>query len=145
MQVDRHLSLFWLVTGLLLIGCGEQGPAIYPTRGTVKFADGSLVKSGIVELSSRQHELTATGRIQPDGSFVLGTHTESDGACSGEHAAIVMQMIINDGLTIHTQDHGPAVDPRFFSYDTSNLSVVIEESDENQVQLVVRKKPQATH
>ncbi len=125
---------------LILTGCGESGPEIHRASGQVVFSDGTPVRSGIIELSSLDHALTATGRIQPDGSFVLGTHSESDGACAGQHQAIVMQMIISDGMVRHTQDHGQPVDPRFYAYETSGLQFEIVAMDENHLRVVVERK-----
>jgi len=133
----------WLAVGLICLlqcGCGPSRPSTYPTRGTVRFEDGTPVQTGVVELTSQQYQETATGRIQPDGSFVLGTFSESDGACEGTHSAIVLQFIINDGITIHNRDHGPAVDLAFGSYETSRLSAEIKPQDSNVIELTVRKR-----
>jgi hypothetical protein len=141
MQVFRHFAS--PVTGLIcmvICGCGPSRPTTYPTRGTVRFEDGAPVQTGIVELTSKKYAETATGKIQPDGSFVLGTFSESDGACEGTHSAIVLQFIVNDGITTHSLDHGPAVDLRFGSYETSGLSVELKPQDSNVITLTVRKR-----
>jgi hypothetical protein len=125
---------------LLNCGCGPSLPTTYPTRGTVRFEDGTPVQTGVVELTSHEYQETATGRIQPDGSFVLGTFSESDGACEGTHSAIVLQFIINDGITVHNRDHGPPVDLAFGSYETSGLSAEVEPQESNVIELTVRQR-----
>ncbi|MBL8812002.1 MAG: carboxypeptidase regulatory-like domain-containing protein [Planctomycetaceae bacterium] len=130
-----------MIPGLLtlLSGCGQGRPETYPTRGKVVFSDGSPVRLGTIELLSEEHKINATGTIQQDGSFVLGTFTPSDGACAGKHIAIVTQLIVNDGLTKHQLDHGAPVDPAYASYSTSPLFVVIEAKDMNDIELKVEK------
>lgn len=134
-------SLLIMIPGLLtlLSGCGQGRPETYPTRGKVVFSDGSPVRLGTIELLSEEHKINATGTIQQDGSFVLGTFTPSDGACAGKHIAIVTQLIVNDGLTKHQLDHGAPVDPAYASYSTSPLFVVIEAKDMNDIELKVEK------
>lgn len=125
----------------LVMGCGADRPETYPVRGKVLFSDGTPVRSGVVELLSAEFGETATGRIEPDGSFVLGTFREDDGACSGRHGAIVVQMIITDSVTTHQRDHGDPVDPRFGSYETSGLEVDIQPVELNEITLTVERRP----
>ena len=120
-----------------LIGCGESKISTYPVSGTVVFEDGSPVRTGTVELSSVDHELTATGKIAEDGSFVLGTYQSDDGACQGNHRVIVMQMIINDGTVNHTKDHGKPVDPMYASYGSSPLTATVTAQDGSMLKLTV--------
>jgi hypothetical protein len=135
----RHPT-FILLLGVTLPGCGEDRPPTYPVRGRVVFADGKPVQTGVVELLSTEFGETASGRIADDGTFVLGTFAEDDGACAGEHQAIVIQMIINDGVTTHNRDHGPAVDPMFATYERSNLKVQVEPIEQNEIEIVVQTR-----
>jgi hypothetical protein len=118
-------------------GCGSSQIPTYPVSGIVVFEDGSPVRTGSIELESREHKLTATGKIREDGSFVLGTYTSSDGACAGEHGVIVMQLIINDGTVKHSKDHGQPVDPVFASYGTSPLTATIRAEETNTLKFTV--------
>jgi hypothetical protein len=97
-----------------------------------------------VELLSAEHGTTATGRIQPDGTFVLGTWESTDGACAGDHKAIVSQMLIFDGMVRHTTDHGSPVDTKYGSYTTSPLRVTIRKSPSNNLELQVEKAKRET-
>jgi hypothetical protein len=134
---------FFLMLALGLVftssGCGEKQPATYPTRGRVVFSDGKPVMLGTVELLSPGGALNAQGAIQPDGTFVLGTFTSDDGAVAGTHKAIVMQMIISDGLPKHSMDHGDPVDPFYGSYSSSPLTASIQESESNEITLTVER------
>lgn len=131
-MAGMFLILVWVVTG-----CGTSKVPTYPVSGTVLFEDGSPVLTGTVELESRDHGLTAAGRIRDDGSFVLGTYTSNDGACAGPHKVIVMQLIVNDGTVNHTRNHGKSIDPKFSSYATSTLTATIKAVESNNLKLIV--------
>lgn len=119
------------------MGCGASQLTTYPVSGIVLFEDGSPVRTGTVELESLDHRVTATGTIRDDGRFVLGTYSSDDGACSGEHRVIVVQMIINGGTLKHAKDHGHAVDPLFASYLSSPLTATVKEDEDNILKLTV--------
>lgn len=118
---------------LLAVGCSDDRVAVYPTSGTVTFGDGEPVRVGIIEFESVEHGTTATGRINEDGTFTLGTYSADDGAAAGSHRVIAIQVIINDGLVKHHKDHGRAVPPRYASYETSGLTAEVKAADENSI------------
>lgn len=124
---------------LLTAGCGDSGPRMYPARGRVMFTDGDPVKLGTVELLSDEHGTTATGKIEQDGTFVLGTLTDSDGAAAGGHRAIVVQVAVFDGTLQHQRDHGAMVDPLYGNYTSSPLKVTIRKAARNEIELQVEK------
>lgn len=144
---ERHEEGFamnrWCVVLSLVLtamaGCGGGRPAVYPVTGQVVFADGAPVKLGTVELLSVEHKLNANGTIRDDGTFVLGTFASDDGACAGEHQAIVTQLIVIDPGVKHERDHGAAVDPVFASYASSGLRVTIKPDGPNNITLTVGK------
>lgn len=114
-------------------GCGSDQVRTYLVSGTVRFADGEPVRTGTVELESEEYGTTATGSIREDGTFVLGTYTENDGAAAGKHRAIVLQIIIADGITRHSIDHGRTVPPIYADYDSSSLVVEVKKQPQNDV------------
>lgn len=123
-----------IILGLLLLaGCSDDRVAVYPTSGTVTFGDGKPVRNGVIEFESIEHGTTATGRINEDGTFTLGTYSADDGAAAGSHRVIAIQVIINDGLVKHHKDHGRAVPPRYASYETSGLTAEVKAADENSI------------
>lgn len=134
-----HGSLAFICISMVA-GCGASQVPTYPVSGTVVSDDGSPVRTGTVELESRDHKLTATGTIRQDGSFVLGTYASDDGACAGEHRVIVTQLIINDGTVQHTKDHGNPVDPLYASYNSSPLTASVSEKSENTLKLIVKSR-----
>ena len=80
-----------IILGLLLLaGCSDDRVAVYPTSGTVTFGDGEPVRNGVIEFESIEHGTTATGRINEDGTFTLGTYSADDGAAAGSHRVIAI-------------------------------------------------------
>lgn len=124
---------------VLCSGCGQKQPPTYPARGRVSFSDGKPVMLGTVELLSADGKWNAQGTIQPDGTFVLGTFASDDGAVEGTHQAIVMQMIVSDGLPKHSLDHGDPVDPFYGSYASSPLTATIQAAESNDITLTVER------
>ncbi len=132
------------VSLLVSPGCGDGSPRMYPARGKVVFSDGDPVRLGTVELLSDEHGTTATGKIEEDGTFVLGTLTDSDGASAGSHRAIVAQVAVFDGTLQHQRDHGDMVDPLYASYTSSPLKVTIRKAARNDIELRVEKARRST-
>ncbi|MCH2202793.1 MAG: carboxypeptidase regulatory-like domain-containing protein [Fuerstiella sp.] len=128
------------ILGSLLFGCNAERVSTYPVRGRVLFTDGTPVRVGTIELESITFGTTASGQIQEDGSFVLGTYTPSDGAAAGNHRVVVVQIIVSDGTVQHTKDHGQPVPRRYGDYASSSLSVSVEPQPLNN--LIIELSPE---
>ncbi|APZ94891.1 carboxypeptidase regulatory-like domain-containing protein [Fuerstiella marisgermanici] len=127
----------YLILTALAVGCGSDRVPTYPVSGRVVFANGNPVRHGTVELMSVEHNTAATGKIDHDGGFVLGTYTPNDGATPGAHDAIVVQMVIDDGSFEHTVDHGDKVPTKHAAYETSGLTVAVEHDQENVITITI--------
>lgn len=129
------------VAGLALLlaaaaGCGTR--TTYPVRGKVVFKDGTPLTGGLVVFRPVDEKLqvSARGDIRPDGSFVLGTYLEGDGAVAGKYQAAITppprrkirEKPVEKGF-IH---------PRFESYDTSGLEFEVTR-DKNSFMIEVEK------
>ena len=84
-----------LMCGLILmamVGCSASEEKTYEVRGLVRYTDGKLLREGSVEFErmNTKKPITATGRIQPDGTFELGTFELADGAVAGQHRVVVI-------------------------------------------------------
>ena len=90
----------WLTLGLgcvslLLMGCNDQ-PAVAPVRGIVNM-DGKPLPGGRVMFQpiaageDKKVGRPAIGQIQEDGTFVLTTFEDGDGAVVGAHHPVVME------------------------------------------------------
>ncbi len=86
-----------LFTVLLLSGCGNR---THPVRGQVVFEDGSAANEltgYMVNFQSLEHNASATGIIQPDGTFTVGTFNDGDGALRGrQRVAITPPAVTGD-------------------------------------------------
>ena len=123
----RGLCIALLIVALS--GCSDGKPRRYPVQGKVTFPDGKVLTRGTVEFQSigQSPPSTATGSIQPDGSFELETATAKDGAIPGRHRVVV----VGDD-EISTSEERPwklsksLVHPRHARFKTSGLEVVVE-------------------
>lgn len=125
----RFLSLSLLVQ---LVGCGDSAEKTYPVRGVVRFPDGQLLRSGVVEfeISDQPKPSTATGEIGPDGSFVLGTFAIDDGAMAGTHrAAVISDHPIGNGAERPGMIPPPKLHPKFREFRTSGLTFEVVSAD----------------
>lgn len=135
-----RLAVHFLSCAYLIVGCHADRIQTYPTSGKVVFTDGKPVQTGTVELESITFKTSATGRILEDGTFVLGTYSSSDGAVAGKHRAIVVQLIVADGVIKHEKDHGRYVPPKYGRYETSGLIVEILAKPQNQILLTLESE-----
>lgn len=119
-------------------GCGDGFPQRYPVSGTVRFADGSPVKTGTIELGGNGSRWTASGEIQRDGSFVLTTVNQGDGAVPGEYKVVVRQMVLAYLPAEGGHDHGKLVADRYRDYKTTDLSAKVEAGTNPPLEIIVK-------
>lgn len=85
--------IFFALAALFVSGCGPKGPVTIPIRGEVLYQGAPLkdVPQGIVRYMPKSSDSgrQASGRIQPDGSFVLTTFKQGDGVTPGEYYIVV--------------------------------------------------------
>src|SRR5262245_53038868 len=71
------------------IGCAKNA---YPVEGQVVFESDAPAKelagSGIT-FEIKDKNVSATGTIKPDGTFTVGTFTDTDGAPPGKHRVAI--------------------------------------------------------
>ncbi|MEX2307995.1 MAG: hypothetical protein WD738_10405 [Pirellulales bacterium] len=83
------LTLLVIVFG----GCGSKGTTTVPIRGEVLYNGAPLknVPQGLVRYMPKTPESgrQASGRIQPDGSFVLTTFKQFDGVVPGDYNIVI--------------------------------------------------------
>jgi hypothetical protein len=87
-------TMLWRAVGLLSLasliagcGCGSSGPPLYPVRGKVLLngepAAGTLVV--FHPKSEQEFKHRPSGRVADDGSYVISTFGEGDGAPPGAY------------------------------------------------------------
>ena len=68
-------------------GCGSE--TFFPVSGKVTYKDGKPVTAGLVIFEPVSQKISARGEILSDGSFQLGTHSNTDGAMEGEYKVLI--------------------------------------------------------
>jgi hypothetical protein len=75
-------------------GCSAAGggsqTALVPAKGKVTYKGKPLTK-GSIQFEPDGYGRKARGKIQSDGTFVLGTDKEGDGVIAGHHRVIVKE------------------------------------------------------
>ena len=138
----------FLAVAVLLVavcGCDDGRPKTYPVHGTVVYKDGTTPEFGDIEFYHAELKLNAHGKVQKDGTFVLGTYDVDDGAVAGTHEVIIIQRTRNhlmagyEGEIKH--DHGEMLHTKYYDYRTSKLTATIEPKELNEITLTVDKMP----
>lgn len=121
----RSVFLLWM---LLLMGCGPSGPKRVPVSGKVNFVDGKPVPGGIIECLPTAGGLSARGRIETNGQFILDTGGQP-GAVVGAYRVIVIQIVQADGAAQHVGSHHAklVVHPKYAKADSSGLTLNVPE------------------
>jgi hypothetical protein len=116
------------ITGAALIlmavaGCGGGGT--YPVQGKVTYKDGTPVTAGTVvfEPASGDLKASARGDIKPDGTFRLGTYSDSDGAPDGHYHVLVVPPAPPEENERRPQR--PPIHRKYLSPDTSPLKATV--------------------
>jgi hypothetical protein len=128
------VSCFLAIAVLLCSGCHDSELQTYPVRGVVRFPDGKMLRQGSIEFESLDTETPQLARaeIQPDGSFVLGTHDLDDGALAGRHRAVVIaNHMIGNGAERPGMIPKSPLHPKHANFRTSELEFVIQEKTNN--------------
>ena len=130
-QSILRLAIF--AVALFVAGCRSGELPTAPISGKV-LVDNQPLSTGSVYFSPVSGGKGATGKIQEDGTFVLTTYRDGDGAILGEH-----QVGISAVLPIGSQDGPPGnarplIPMRYASPGSSKLTCkVTEEGDDNVV------------
>ncbi len=127
-----------LVLALLVSGCGQSGPEMYPVTGTVTY-QGKPLPLGMVMFVSKDGPSSQPAPISENGRYRLE-------AVSGEHLVQVVAMPPSQGGRPDPNVEGgvdytgaPEVEsliPRKYSrYDTSTVTVVVRPTQRNEIDI----------
>lgn len=126
-----------LVLALALLGsAGCQGP-VGPTEGTVRFDDGSVVRSGKIEFRRRDDGERFVSRIANDGSFAPTSDEGRVGLPEGSYEVVVVQVVLTEDLRIEDHQHGTTVPRRYADYYTSDLRVEVAADQTESIEVVL--------
>ena len=143
--MSKTILLRCLIVSLLALFCGCNTPhetaKTYPVQGTVKFKNGTPVRTGKIEFLSDDGQWTATGEIDEDGHFTLGTNDGADGAVLGKHKIMITQVFIPGHPTMSLETAGPPVASIYNSFGTSPLTIEVEDASVNRLTIELVSEP----
>lgn len=122
--------------GLVFLAVGCSGRGLHSVRGKVVFAeDGSPLNGGWVFFEKTEGGDSPDSPIASDGSFELRTAQPGDGAAAGTYRVMIKP----------PEQSGPEgqrrpliIDPKFTSFDTSGIELVVE-AKKNFFEIKVKK------
>lgn len=119
------------VGSFLVTGCGKSQMPVTKVKGTVE-VDGKTLTSGNVLFRPEKGPI-ASGTIQPDGTFVLTTYPDRDGAVRGTHKVAVTSYEEPEGDASQGElALGRSLLPaRYADPDSSGITVIVGEKPEN--------------
>lgn len=111
-------------------GCGAKGDETAIVRGKVTY-NGKPVPNGTVMFNPDSPGPSATGDIQPDGSYTLGTYKPGDGAVIGKHTVVIVAMQDQAGALPEQRSPTPPpiVPMKYTSPATSDLKAQVEQKE----------------
>lgn len=119
-------------------GCGGKGT--YPVTGTIVMKDtGQPAKEladYLVTFQSVDKPVGANGKVKADGTFQMGTYTDTDGAILGKHNVAITPPVQPEA------DRPPIrsiLDARYQHLEKSGLEVTVT-TGRNTVQFTVERK-----
>jgi hypothetical protein len=132
---DARLQVLVLPIALLaILGCNRGGEGLAIVKGKITYK-GKPVPNGTVNfLPDDGHQPSATGEIQPDGSYALQTflsNRPSDGAVIGKHKVVIVAM--EDMAARLPEERIPLPPPivpiKYTSPATSDLTAEVKDKD----------------
>ncbi len=130
-----------ILVAALIIGCEKSDRLrTYPVSGTVTFPNGSPIGLSSIFFESREHSITATGVVEEDGTFALGTYEEADGAVAGKHIVAITPMPPEDFDPDANRRVPPPIDPSYKHPDRSGLEFEVTEEGPNHFEIQVKKR-----
>lgn len=126
---------------LLLTGCTDDGRLpTYKVSGKVTLEDGTPVGPGTIFFESQDHSVTATGSIEPNGTFQLTTYEEGDGAVAGWHTAAVVPATPEGVDPDAIRQPPPPIDQSYMHPDTSGLRYEVGSDGPNEIPVILKRR-----
>lgn len=140
MKLTRLLLTFSLMS-CAAIGCSDwKTRDMEPVKGRVTYK-GQPLEFGSVMFQPFAG-IPASGKIQPDGNFVLSTYKEGDGAAIGKHQVrIVCNERQRPGAAGESSDEKPTgkslIPAKYDNYDASEIEIEVVAGQENFFELTL--------
>ena len=132
----------WVILfAAMIIGCEKSDRLrTYPVSGTVTFPNGSTIGLSSIIFESHEYSIPATGVVEEDGTFTLGTYEEDDGAVAGKHIVTITPMQPEDFDPDANRRVPPTIDPSYMHPDRSGLEFEVTEDGPNHFEIQVKKR-----
>jgi hypothetical protein len=120
-----------------LAGCRDDGRLpTYKVTGKVVFTDGTPLPGGWIIFESPEHGRGARGVVEKDGTYVLGTYEQADGAVAGRQL-VAITPASPEGIDPDESRAPPVIDPKYTHMDTSGVEVEVDPEGENEFTITV--------
>lgn len=113
-----------------LAGCGDDTAKLYPVTGKVQWKGGGPATELVnynVSMQPADRGSSATGVVQPDGSFTLSTLAENDGAIVGKHRVALGPPQPELDMPVPR----PLIPDRYGGFETSGLEIEVKPEPNN--------------
>ncbi|QDS99948.1 hypothetical protein [Adhaeretor mobilis] len=122
---------------VLLPGCGGSGHelSVAPVSGVVTL-DGEPLAEGYVSILVGKGRM-GRGAIQSDGTFVIGTYGDADGAQVGSHTVVIKPVPRDEG---GGKKNRVPIPKRYGKSNTSGLSIDVKPGEQNKLVLGLTTK-----
>ncbi len=128
--------------GLLLAAAGCGGNKLHPVRGQVVYQDGSPVKGlegGQVVFEGTGPDgkkYSATGPLDAEGRFELGTEKPGDGAVAGKNRVLISPPTSEGDIP-----KPKVIDPKYETFERSGLEYEVKPGQKNEYRIKVDPAP----
>ena len=124
---------------MALTGCAYS---ICPTKGIVRFQDGSCLTSGSIEFRNITDGTCFASRVNNRGVFHPTNINGKIGLPVGNYEVVIVQIVLAEDLAKKDHSHGHTVPRRYADYNTSGLSVTVAADQTKPIEIVIRAKPE---
>jgi hypothetical protein len=126
----------FLLTGMCLVvglfcGCTPQAAKTYPAVIKLTYPDKKPVVGAQVVLRSDEAKVSARGIARTDGSCLLTTFKENDGAVAGHHKVLVAKPPLKGDPD--KPYSGPLIADKYASFTSSGLEVTVTNDESKNV------------
>jgi hypothetical protein len=117
------------LAAVVVAGCGGNDKKTAVVRGTVTY-NGKAVPNGTISFIPADGR-SATGEIEPDGSYTLTTYRKGDGAILGQHKVVIVAMEdMSNRLPEARNPLPPSIIPvKYTSLATSDLRADVKDQE----------------
>jgi hypothetical protein len=117
------------IAAVVVAGCGGNDKKTAVVRGTVTY-NGMAVPNGTISFIPADGR-SATGEIEPDGSYTLTTYRKGDGAILGQHKVVIVAMEnMSNRLPEARNPLPPSIIPvKYTSLATSDLRADVKDQE----------------